>query len=593
VVTLLKLILLNLNIKKKNLSIKLHTYPSDMNRAFRKLNLQIAPILLFPLLMTALTGIILGLGSRLGILPTVVIDALLVIHQGRFLGAKIAPFYVLLLGLGVLVISLSILIKVRDSLASGRVKPVFVNIYKILVLILVVPLGVCVETGVAYRLGTDWLGMTSQQTAIFEPIHSGAPLGWVLGISYTLVTGFSLILLSIIGVETSLITKTSFPQNQTLSSSILAEQKSKSTLPLLENISLLRKKIRNVIIIFSLIFLAILSVAISAILPSLVIVGVVFTLPAYFIAERLIQDWQKQREIEPPLRDLESESATILRAIPDSMLRMTENGICLSYIPAKEDNSFVITEEIINKHINEFLDPKIALRLLKSAQLSIKSGATHFQRFPLLLENGRQQYYEARISAIGMAEVLIMIRQLSDLNSISPNQGAPPGEDTIFLLSELELAETLEFNLKQIGRNDHRHVLCCFIIEDLAIGLESEATSDSQQDFRSRIGEILMYQIVAKMRHHLASDCIARFSDNELVPLVLNHSLEEASILIDRLREDLNESSFQWEGKKYPIKTNVVLLEINADSINTDDLINMVKVTCNIAKQKVEVKTFW
>jgi hypothetical protein len=564
-----------------------------MNRVFRKLNLQIAPILLFPLLMTSLTGIVLGLGNRLGILPTVVINALLVIHQGGFLGKKIAPFYVLFLGLGVLVISLNILIKVRDILASKRVKPVVVDTYKIAALIFVFPLGVCVETGVAYRLGTDWLGMTNQQTAIFGSMHSGMPLTMVLGISYTLATGFCLILLSIIGVETSLIAKTTLSQNQLLSSSIPVEQSSKSSIPLLDNVSLLRQKIGTAILIFSLIFIAILSIAISAILPSLVIVGVVFTLPAYFIAERLIRDWQKQQEIVPSLDDLESESATILRAIPDSMLRITEDGICLSYIPAKEANSFVITGEIINKHLNEFLDPKIALRLLKSAQLSLKSGSTHFQRFPLLLGNGGRQYYEARISAIGLAEVLIMIRQLSDLNSISDNLGATPGEDTIFLLSELELAEILELNFKQISENDHRHVLCCFLIEDLALGLESEVTSDSQQDFQSRIGEILMYQIATKMKHHLASDYIARLSDNELVSLVLNHSLEEVSLLINKFRDDLNDSSFQWEGNRYPIKTSVGLLEINADSTNTADLINVVRATCNIAKQKVEVKTFW
>lgn len=564
-----------------------------MNRVLRKLNLQIAPILLFPLLMTSLTGIVLGLGNRFGILPTVVIDALLVIHQGRFLGVKIAPFYVLFLGLGVLVISLNILIKVRDILASRKVKPVVVNIYKIAALILIFPLGVCVETGVAYRLGTDWLGMTNQQTAIFGSMHSGTPLTMVLGISYTLVTGFCLILLSIIGVETSLIAKTTLSQNQLLSPSIPVEQSSKPTLPLLDNISLLRQKICVTILIFSLIFIAILSVAISAILPSAVIVGVVFSLPAYFIAERLIQDWRKQQEIVPSLDELESESATILRAIPDSMLRITEDGICLSYIPAKEANSFAITGEIINKHINEFLDPKIALRLLKSAQLSLKSGSTHFQRFPLLLGNGGRQHYEARISAIGLAEVLIMIRQLSDLNSISANLGTTSGEDTVFLLSELELAEILELNFKQISENDHRHVLCCFLIEDLALGLESAATSDSQQDFQSRIGEILMYQVATKMKHHLASDYIARLSDNELVSLVLNHSLEEASILINRLRDDLNDSSFQWEGNKYSIKTSVGLLEINADSTNTADLINVVRATCNIAKQKVEVKTFW
>ena len=116
------------------------TYSSNMNKVFRKLNLQIAPILLFPLLVTSLTGIILGLGNRLGILPTMVINALLIIHQGRFLGEKITSYYVLLLGLGVLVIGLNILIKVRDILISKRAKPVTVSIYKIVALILVFPL---------------------------------------------------------------------------------------------------------------------------------------------------------------------------------------------------------------------------------------------------------------------------------------------------------------------------------------------------------------------------------------------------------------------------------------------------------------------
>jgi hypothetical protein len=565
-----------------------------MNRVFSKLNLKIAPILLFPLLMTSLTGIVMSLGERSRILPRVVIDALLVIHQGGFLGKKLVPFYVLLLGLGVLVIGLNILIKARDSLISRKTNPITVNAYKILALVLIFPLGVCIQTGVAYRLGTDWLGLTSQQTAIFGYMHTGSPLATALGTSYTLMTGFGLILLSIVGVETSLITKAPLPQKKLDSSSIALEQMSESPLPLLDNILLLRKKVRNTIIIFSLIFFAILSLAMSAILLSVIIVAVVFTVPACFIAERLIRDWQKQKEGQTKLYDPENDSATILRAIPDSMLRMTESGICLSYIPAKETNSFVITGEIINKHINEFLDPKIALRFLKSAQLSLKSGLTHFHRFPILLDNGGRQYYEARISAIGMAEVLIMIRQLSDLNQVlaDPEQSSKSSrEDTIFLLSESELVEILELTLKQGSKNDCHNVLCCVVIDDLIIDSDSEITSNSQQD--SRISGILMYQIASKMKFHFSSDYIACLSDNELVTLVLDCSLEQASELINKLRQDLNDFSFQWEGNEYPINTSIGLLEINADNINTTDLINLAKATCNIAKQKVEVKTFW
>jgi hypothetical protein len=565
-----------------------------MNRVFRKLNVRIAPILLFPLLITSLTGIIIGLGNRLGVLPPVLIDALILIHQGGFLGQKLVPFYVLFLGLGVLAIGLNILIKVRDSLLSGKVKPFRANFYKIVALILVFPLGVCIETGVAIRLGTDWLDMTSQQTAIFESMHTGTGLPMVIGICYTLVTGFGLALLSIVGVETGLVTKVPLLGNKNPSSLAPVEQTPKSSIPLLDNISLLRAKVRNAIIVFSLIFFVILSLAMSAIWLSIIIVGVVFTFPAWFIAERLIRDWRQQQETQTNLYDPESESATILRAIPDSMLRISDRGICLSYIPAKEPNSFVITGEIINKHINEFLDPKIALRFIKSAQLSLKSGSTHFQRFPLLLDNGGQQYYEARISAIGMSEVLIMIRQLSDLNQtiVGVEQSPKPvNDETILLLSEPELEEILDLTLKQPSSSDPQHILCCLVIDDLTVDFDPESNSDLQQN--SQISEILMYQIVAKMKVHFTLSYIAKLSDSKLLTLVLDCSLEKASGLINQLREDLNNFSFQWHGKEYSISTSIGLMEINAGNTNAIDLIDVAKATCNIAKQKVEVKTFW
>lgn len=176
---------------------------------------------------------------------------------------------------------------------------------------------------------------------------------------------------------------------------------------------------------------------------------IVFTLPVWLIAEKLIvekfvQDWQNQKKILAIVADKKTETTTIHRAIPNSMLRMTREGICLNYIPTKEADSFVIKEEIINKNITEFLAPKIALQFIKSAQLSLKFGLTHFYRFSIPLAHGGQKYYEARIIAIGTTEVLIMIRDLdgfekalvksSQLSSLEQN-------NSLRLLNESELAE--------------------------------------------------------------------------------------------------------------------------------------------------------
>ena len=558
-----------------------------MNRVFRKLNLKIAPLLLFPLLITSITGIILGLGTRFRLLPQVIINALLVIHQGRFLGEKLAPFYVLVLGLGVLTVGLTILIKLRDNLIFKQAKPSAVNVYKTLALIIVFPLAVCVETGVAYRLGTDWLGMTDPETAIFWSVHTGSSLTTILGIIYTLVTGFGLILLSILGVKTRKVSKTLSSQRRSLSNSI--SEKSKPSLPLSDNVLLLKKKIRNAIIIFSLIFIGIISVAISAILPSIVIVSIAFTIPAWFIGNRLIRDWQQQ-QVKTEFQNPETDSETILRAIPDSMLRINESGICLGYIPAKEANSFVIKGEIINKHLNEFLDAKIALQFIKSTQLSLKSGLTHFYRFSMVAENGGRQYYEARISAIGNTEVLIMIRQLSDTDGASIDKQQSSNSEETSLLNEPELTEILKTTLKKTALGDRHHILCCFVANLPIIDLNTESNLDPQN---SNLSEDLLFQVAAKIKSDLASDYIARLSDSELVTLMLDCSLDRASESIDKLQSELNNFSVHWQGKEYPINVSIGLLEINANSPNATDLIGMAKATCNLAKQKAGVKTFW
>lgn len=563
-----------------------------MKKAFRKLHLQLAPIFLVLLLATAVTGIITGLGSRFGELPTGINDILLGIHQGRFLGNKLVPIYVLLMGLGVFAMGLTTLISSSgDRLISGQTKTKALSAYKVLMPLIVFPLAVCVETGVAYRLGTDWLNMPTQQTEIFLSIHHGATLGTVLGTFYTLLTGVGLIVLSIMGIPINIFSKGKTKSVRNRSQGVSA-QKTQSTPPAFDNLLPLRKKIRFAIIVFSVIFTAIFAFATAKIWQSILIIGAVFTLPAIILAEKLVQDWQNQKKYQASFLDKEAESATILRAIPDSMLRMTQDGICLSYIPAKGASSFVIRGEIVNKHVTEFLAPEIALQFIKSAQLSLKSGSTHYYRFPIPLDNGGQKYHEARISAIGATEVLIMVREIANYEETPVNSEPSQSQDSISLLTEPELIQILEPTLIDTKEGDQHHILCCLVINNLEIAQDSEV--DSAEFFASSNGsDFLMHQVAVKMKSYLVSDYIARLAEKELISLILNCSLEQATALVNELRNTLHNFSFQWQDNKYSINVSICLLEINADSPDAANLLDVAKATCNMAKQKVDVKTFW
>ena len=65
----------------------------------------LAAILLLPLAASALTGIAFKLGEEWFHLPDETLDLFMTIHEGAWLGQSLKPFYVLLLGLGLLVLA--------------------------------------------------------------------------------------------------------------------------------------------------------------------------------------------------------------------------------------------------------------------------------------------------------------------------------------------------------------------------------------------------------------------------------------------------------------------------------------------------------
>ena len=69
---------------------------------WRKIHRTLAPIIVLPLLITAMTGITYRLGKSWFDLSRDQVHFLMVIHEGEYLGKQLEPIYVLLNGLGVI-----------------------------------------------------------------------------------------------------------------------------------------------------------------------------------------------------------------------------------------------------------------------------------------------------------------------------------------------------------------------------------------------------------------------------------------------------------------------------------------------------------
>lgn len=572
-----------------------------MKASFRQLFRQLLTILCCCLIVTALTGIILGLGDRLIETPQIVKNSLVAVHQGAFLGNKLSPLYVLLIGLGVFILGFKTVIEGSYNLLFELAQPGMVNIYRVIALILVIPLALCVETGVAYRLGTDWFGMPNKQTATFLSVHGGSSLGTFLGIIYILLIGSALVALSALSWQTTKVSNKVSSLEQKNIQQTVSQQFRKTFLAndfagnkAVKTVTTSPTKIKPGIVIGSIFLLVLpgiiyyLTSTVFVAIASMVIVSGIFVI---ILGQKSIKGWQYQKATRSKLHEQEAESITMLRAIPDSMLRMSQDGICLSYMPAKEATSFVLYGDIVNKHITEFLTPEIAEQFIESAQLSLKSGSTSICRFSISVDN-KDQYHEARITPIGDTEVLILVREIAD-QALDLAEQPLPTEDLSFvqLFTESELIEKLNTTLKDIAQSQQSHILLCLAIDNLAEDKVDQLEANT--DHTWAVNENSLQEIATRIDSFLPSNDIFRLEDSNLVLVISDRNMEEASIMVDYLRRDLTEFLSNWQDRPGVIEFNISLLEINSDSSEAIALVSAVKATCQMAKQKVNFKTFW
>ncbi|MBW4660384.1 MAG: PepSY domain-containing protein [Drouetiella hepatica Uher 2000/2452] len=172
----------------------------------RKFHRKAAPILFIPLLLTALTGVAYRIGRSWFGLSDEFGEFMMMLHEGRFLGKPIVPAYVLLVGLGLLgimVSGISLMKRRKDPIQQNAVKLNGRKLHQIMAPIAFLPFGISALTGVAYRLGKAWFGLSADQAAILLKIHQGSYLGSALRPIYVLLVGLSLVIMLATGIQMS------------------------------------------------------------------------------------------------------------------------------------------------------------------------------------------------------------------------------------------------------------------------------------------------------------------------------------------------------------------------------------------------------
>jgi PAS domain S-box-containing protein len=122
---------------------------------------------------------------------------------------------------------------------------------------------------------------------------------------------------------------------------------------------------------------------------------------------------RERQQSEEALRISEALNRSLLRAVPDLMMRVSWEGIFLDFFPSKYVESVVPDDRVVGKSVFEILPPEVAQQRLHYVRQALLTEKTQFHEYQVSIR-GEVRHEESRIVACGEDDALIIVRDITD-----------------------------------------------------------------------------------------------------------------------------------------------------------------------------------
>lgn len=168
-----------------------------MKKNLRTFHRRLAPWIFVLAAVSAVTGMVYRIGRAWFGMNKETGNAVLDIHTGEWISPAFSPFYVLLVGGGLLFL----LGSGAFLLWQGRAKAGARYWHRVLGAVLLLPLTATVVTGILAKLGEEWFGLSEDTGKLLMTIHEGRWLGQGGRPFYVLLVGLGLLALGVFGLR--------------------------------------------------------------------------------------------------------------------------------------------------------------------------------------------------------------------------------------------------------------------------------------------------------------------------------------------------------------------------------------------------------
>lgn len=167
-----------------------------MRRATRNLHRKLSAFLFPFVAVSAATGIVYRAGKKWFGMDGQAGQAVMEWHTGEWLGPALSPVYVLIAGAALLFILFTGAPMLWQKAGARPLR----SWHRILGAALLLPLTATALTGMLYKAGQAWFGISEETADILMTIHDGGWLGSNLKVYYSVVLGGGLLGLGVLGL---------------------------------------------------------------------------------------------------------------------------------------------------------------------------------------------------------------------------------------------------------------------------------------------------------------------------------------------------------------------------------------------------------
>ncbi|MES9861774.1 MAG: EAL domain-containing protein [Candidatus Thiodiazotropha sp. LLP2] len=302
-----------------------------------------------------------------------------------------------------------------------------------------------------------------------------------------------------------------------------------------------------------------------------------------------IQDITALRLAEQALIDERNQAHTTLSSIADAVVTIDTSGRIVYLNESAEKIVMKDADKIIGKRFENIFvlldeDRKTPIdNPLIQSQLKISESVISKQA-KLALSDGEMLDVNVTSTSIVSRDekssgVVVVVRDVTREKRLQEELYRQASHDNLTALMNRNAFEThLELALESARNRGHEHILCFMDLDQFKV------VNDTCGHVA---GDELLRQIAVILRRHFrGSDVLARIGGDEFGSILTDCPLSMALQRVDKLRNEVHEHAFTWEGHNFRISVSIGVTQIDQYSESASILMSSVDAACYSAKDE-------